>query len=65
MIKYEIHRKRKEAIWLEVEKGDTWAWLVHEVQLTKGQWDRQAMKVPIDGLRNAVAKVTIHHEVGA
>ena len=58
-----MFKKRNERIWLEVE-GGTWAILVREVRVAAGMWDKQFIRVPIDGLRNAVAKVTIQHEVG-
>lgn len=64
MIKYQVHRKRGRIVWLEVEGNDTWGWLSEEIRNKQGWWDRSAIRVPIEGLRDAVARVTIQHEVG-
>ena len=63
MIKYEVLKRKKKAIWLEVEEQG-WANLVEETKLPGGAWDRFAIRVPVEGLRKALAQVTIQHEVG-
>lgn len=62
MLKYEVLRGRKRTIWLEVEEQG-WAWLVEESMVRTGAWDRFAIRVPVEGLRKALAQVTIQHEV--
>lgn len=62
MKKYEVLKRKNKAIWLEEEELG-WAWLVEETKLRKGAWDRFAIRVPIEGLRRALAQVTIQHEV--
>lgn len=64
MIRYQVFRKRNKAIWLEVENpGDSWGRLVEEARNNQGEWVGSAIRVPVEGLRNAVSKVTIRHEV--
>lgn len=62
MIKYEVQGGKKRRVWLETEELG-WAWLVEETKLRQGAWDRHAIRVPIEGLRKALAQVTIRHEV--
>ncbi len=64
MVKYPVFRKRNRTIWLEMENpGDSWGVIAEESPNRQGHWDRNTIRVPIEGLRNAVAKVTIQHEV--
>ena len=63
MIKYEVMRRKNKAIWLEMEEQG-WANLVEETKLAGGAWDRHAIRVPVEGLRKALAQVTVRHEVG-
>ncbi len=63
MIKYEVMRRKKKAVWLEVEEQG-YASLVEENKLPGGAWDRFAIRVPVEGLRKALAQVTVRHEVG-
>ncbi len=63
MIKYEVKRGKKKAIWLEVgEHG--YACLVEDTKLSDGVWNRCAILVPMDGLMKALVQATTKQEVG-
>jgi len=62
MRKYEVLRRKNKAIWLEEEELG-WAWLVEETKLSQGAWDRHVIRLPVEGLRKALAQGTIRHEV--
>jgi len=60
MIKYEVFRKRGKVIWLEVH--GSWGQLVEETR-KQDCWEANTIRVPLEGLRNALARITIQHEV--
>ena len=70
MIKYEVSRHKGRVVWLEVEEGAAQAELVEETRIPSAvapgpdAWTRHSIRVPVEGLRQALAKVTIRHEVG-
>lgn len=64
MIKYEVFNARRKRIWLEQESDhESWVSIVEEIKLPPGHWRSSTIRVPLEGLRNAIAKITIRHEV--